>query len=162
VIKKSGPPSALKDVSAMAVQFDYSQVMLGGKTEQQWLAEQPPEDKKKYQDVKKTINDAFFSAIRNELPGIQINKAPADAPVTLQVQYTLIEQGKYAVVFAMDSKLQSNVAFRKGGQVTDKIHTKVVIDANVTQPSIHQRMGMAARELARRAAMYVRRAQQGQ
>jgi hypothetical protein len=158
VIKQSGPPSALADIQSLGVKFDYSRISLGGKSEQQFLASKSEEERAKFQEVKSTMDNAFLIGLRSRLPDLLVRQDTGQEDATLTVRYTMLEQGKYAVVFAMDTELAAHLAFARNGAVTDEIAVDTAVDATVTQPAILQRVKIAAERLADLGAQYVRQA----
>ena len=165
VIQESGPPSALRGGNHINVWFDYSVATLGGRSEQAWLATQPPEDQQAYFEVKQNIEDAFLQALaRSVSVPVQRVPEPGAAPggVLCIVRVTLIEQGKYAVIFAMDSRLDANLEWAPGGQpVSDVIAISTTVTANAFRPAIIQRMRVAADQLGELAGRFFREKQAG-
>jgi hypothetical protein len=164
VIQESGPPSALRGANHINVWFDYSMASLGGRPEQAWLATQPPDDQQAYSEVKQNLEDAFLQALASNVAvPVQHIQQPGAAPggVLCIVRVQKIEQGKYAFVFAMDSELDAHLEWAPGGQpVSDVIGITTTVNADITRPSIIQRMRIAATRLGELAARFFRKKQQ--
>ncbi len=150
VIERSGPPSALAKADEVAVVFDYSQLRLGmlaQKTEEEF---QEGKDEKKFDDVKEKMDLELGQAFAESIDG----KVVGTAPAKMTVFYTMMQQGKFAPPFVQDTVIKAQCVFSDGDTVTDKIETSAVVAASVTQPSIYQRAGVAARLLGKRCAHY--------
>jgi hypothetical protein len=159
VLQQSGPPSALRGVQTLGVSFDYSRVSLDGQDEESFLAGKSEEDRAKFEEVKDQADEGFMARLPEVLPGVHIQPAGGADEVTLTVQVTLLEQGKYAVFYAAPSVLKANLIFAVGGQVVDKIFVQTSVDATVYRPSILQRIGVAGYNLANAAARYFKESQ---
>lgn len=150
-------PSALTSAKSIKVVFDYSAVSLGGQTEEAFLAGKSDEELAKFDEVKANIDQKFFDAFALELAGYEITRdANATTDLDLKVQYSWLEQGKYVVVASIPSRLGARMVFVKDGKEVDAIQSRVEVQATMTRPSIHQRLGVAADILAKRAVHYIR------
>lgn len=159
ILQQSGPPSALRGVQTLGVSFDYSRVSLGGQDEEAWLAGKSEEDRAKFQEVKDKADEGFMLRLPEVLGGVTVQPAGGADEVTLTVEYTMLEQGKYAVFYAAPTVLKANLVFAVGGQVVDKIFVQTSVDASVYRPSILQRIGVAGYNLANVAARYFKESQ---
>lgn len=164
VIRESGPPSALKGAPRIEVAFDYSQASLGGMPEAAWIARQPPDEQAAYDEVKRGMDAAFIAAIARSAGVSVVPMAPGAPPsadaAQLTVQYTFIEQGKYAVVFRMDSQVDAILSWGRNGQVTDQIQIRQTVEATLTRPAILQRMSVAGDRIGELGARFFREAQE--
>ena len=150
VIEKSGPPSALAKADQVAVVFDYSNIKMGmfaQKTEEEFQA---GKDEEKFESVKEKMDLELGKAFAESIDGKVVDTAPAK----MTVFYTMMQQGKYAPPFVQDTVIKAQCVFAQGDTVTDKIETTAMVAASVTQPSIYQRAGVAARMLGKRCAHY--------
>lgn len=158
VVRESGPPSAIRGANHINVHFDYTIASLGGRSEQAWLASQPQEDQQAYFEVKQNLEQAFLQALASNVSvPVQHVPQPGAAPggALCIVRVTKIEQGKYVVVFAMDSELDANLEWAPGGQpITDIIAIQTTVAATMTRPAIIQRMRVAATRLGELAARF--------
>lgn len=151
VVKQSGPPSALKGISAIAVSFNYAGLMVGGmggdKPEAQWVAEKSAEEAN-YQTTWAELKGKWESvyleglAAKSPVPVTRSNGAPApgnaaDVTVTL----TRLQVGKYMVVAAKASSIDVTHTFSRNGQVVDEIRTSSSVMPSIYSPSIFQHIG---------------------
>jgi hypothetical protein len=150
VLERSGPPSALAKADEVAVAFDYSNMrmgMLAQKTEEEFQA---GKDEEKLDSVKEKMDLELSKAFAESIDG----KVVGTAPAKMTVFYTMMQQGKFAPPFVQDTVIRAQCVFSQGETVTDKIETTAIVGASVTQPSIFQRAGVAARMLGKRCAHY--------
>ena len=162
VIRQSGVPSPLRGQASIGVSFEWARASLGGRSEQDWLATQPPEDQASYMEVRNALMSTFVSELAQELPGVMVQPSTGQETVQLSVQPLLLEMGFYRVVIAQDSRLDSALVWSVGGQATDEVTLQTRITANLYNPSILGRMNDAATRTARIAAQFWRHAQQAQ
>lgn len=160
VIRASGPPSALHGMTALAVTFDYSALMMGGMFEAQWLATQPPDDQSSYLAVRASMEEHFLMELSAQLAreGIAVRRATGAESHQLIVRYTRIEMGFYRFMVSMDSTLDSRFVYGTGGAETDEIDIHLTRTANMRNASIAERMDWCASRAAQLAAEYVRQA----
>lgn len=159
VMRVSGPPSALSGMQSLGVTFDYSALIMGGMPEAQWLLTQPPEDQSSYLATRSLMETELLAALGSELAPMPVVRATGTESHMIVVRYTMLEMGAYRVVFAMDSRLDSTLAFGPSGTITDEIAVRTARVANLYNPSIDGRMSWCARRVAQLAAEYIRRAQ---
>lgn len=157
VLLESGPPSALQGAQYVDVVFDYRSALLGGRSEQAWLASQPPHDVAAYHEVKRELEEAFLQSLSSHV-AVPVQRAPpgvaAPGGVLLVVRVTKIEQGKYVVVYAMDSELDAILEWQRSGRATDAISIQTRVEASMTRPAIIQRMRVAADRLGELTARF--------
>lgn len=160
VLKKSNPPDGLEGVDLIGVKFDYSKISLGGKSEEAFLADQPEEDKKAYREVKEVMNNAFLQHLSQHLTGTaDVRAAQGNEPVTLHVKWTYLVMGKYAVVYAQDTQVKAHLVFQRDGEDVEDLLIQTAAQATSSQPSIKQRVRIAADYIARPTAKFVKKAQ---
>ena len=150
VIERSGPPSALAKADEVVVAFDYSQLRMGMLAQQSEEEFQEGKDVEKFESVKEKMDLELSTAFAESIDG----KVAAAAPMKMTVFYTMMQQGKFAPPFVQDTVIKAQCVFAQGETVTDKIETIAQVPASVTQPSIYQRAGVAARLLGKRCAHY--------
>jgi hypothetical protein len=151
VVKQSGPPSALKGISGIAVSFNYAGMMVGGmggdKPEAQWVADSSAKDpayQTTWAELKAKFEGVYLEglAAKSPVPVTRSNGAPApgnaaDVTVTL----TRLQIGKYMVVAAKASSLDVTHTFSRNGQVVDEIRTSQALMPSIYSPSIFQHVG---------------------
>lgn len=164
VIRTSGPPSAIAGATQVAVVFDYSMLLMGGRPESEWLATQPPDDQNAYLAVRQSMEEQFLLELTAELgrEGIAVGRGSGAEPLVLFVRYTRIEMGFYRFMVNMPSILDTNLAFAPGGGVSDEISLHLQREATMRDASIDERLDWCARRAAQLTAEYVRRARRGE
>lgn len=157
IVQQSGPPSALKGLSDVAVKFDWSQVQVLGKSEQEYLSEKNDEEKADFAKIKLETDAAILQGLQDNGGGARFAAAAAEldpnAPHVV-VQYGYVQTGIYTHVYNVPSKVVTRFHWSRDGKVTDVIETSSTIGASLTTPSDHQRMEMAGRNVGRAAAKY--------
>lgn len=164
VVQQSGPPSALQGVTQVAVRFDWSQVRVLGKTEQEYLAEKSADEAADLAKIKQETDAAILQGLQANGGGAQFSAAGPDlepsAPQVV-VRYAYVQTGIYTPVYSLPSKVTTRFEWSRDGKVTDVIETSATIGASMTTPSDHQRMEMAGRNLGRAAGKFFVGAQAG-
>lgn len=157
IVQQSGPPSALKGMSDVAVKFDWSQVKVLGKSEQEYLSEKDDEEKADFAKIKQETDAAILQGLQENGGGARFAAAGAEldpnAPQVV-VQYGYVQTGIYTPVYSLPSKVVTRFHWSRDGKVTDVIETQSTIGASLTTPSDHQRMEMAGRNIGRAGAKF--------
>jgi hypothetical protein len=169
VVKQSGPPSALKGASAIAVSFDYTGMIVGGmggdKPEAQWVAEKSAEDAN-YQQTWTDLKSKWELAVTEGLAassGVPVTRGTGTpvgseaADVTIQLNN--LQVGKYIVVGAKASAVQVTHTWSRGGQVVDEITTKTSVTPSMTQPSIFQHVAVMGKTTGKLGGKFFVKAQ---
>ncbi|HEY8376656.1 MAG TPA: hypothetical protein VIK91_09220 [Nannocystis sp.] len=143
VVQQSGPPSALREVQALAVSFDWSPVWGSGKPEAAYLAEKSAEEKADFAKIKQETDAAIFSALQES--GVPVALATDEAPANVVVQYAQVETGVYAVVYSAPTMVLVRFSWLKDGKATDIIDAEATVSPSMSMPSDHQRMEMTGR-----------------
>lgn len=149
VVKQSGPPSALKTVSSVQVTFSYAGLMVGGgagdKPEAQWVAEKNVEEpgyEATWIDLKSKWEAAYMEGLAKTSP-VPVTRTVAGTPapggaVELVVVLNRIQIGKYMVVAAKQSIIDTTHSFQINGAAVDEIQTSYGLTPSVYHPSIFQ------------------------
>lgn len=151
VIKESGPPSKLKGVDSVVVNFDYTGMMVGGmggdKPEAQWVAEKSADEDdyaKTWDELKGKWEAMYMEGIADESPVATLRGAPgvAVSPNAAVVNVTLnnLQVGKYMVFANTDSGVTVTDTWSRNGEVVDQIQTRAQVSPSMTTPSIFQHM----------------------
>jgi hypothetical protein len=143
VVKDGGSPPPLKGAGPLTVSFDYSRLVVGGKSEQQFVQEKmekEPDYQKSWGDLKLAFETNFVTGLANGYTsGVSIGPAgPQGAHVV--VYPTLLTMGKYMVVAATATRVDANLAFMVNGQPADEIAVTGSQGATLVTPSVHQHM----------------------
>lgn len=146
VLQQSGPPSALRGATQVTAAVDFSQLTFGGKNLDQMMAERDPEEQQALNDVLAAMAQAFPAALAERLnvPVVPAQGPPQPGEVRCTAVFVEGDLGKYVVVFARNSLLTTNLVWSVGGQDVDVVQTRVVVEANIRQPAIIQRMRIAS------------------
>ncbi|MCA9607425.1 MAG: hypothetical protein H6721_00125 [Sandaracinus sp.] len=161
VIQQSGPPSALQGASQITVAVDFSQLTFDGKNLDQMMAERNPEEQAALNDVLTTLALAFPAALaeRVNVPVVAAQGPPQPGEVRCTAVFVEGDLGKYMIVFARNSWLTTNLVWSVGGEEVDVIQTRVVVEANVDQPAIIQRVRIASTQTGNLGANFFTREQ---
>lgn len=163
IIQKSGPPSALLGVSQVLVRFDWSEVQVLDKTEEQYLAEKSAEERADFAKIKEETDAAILRGMQDTAGQAFVAAGAEVDPAAPQVvvHYGFVQTGIYTPVFSLPSKLAVRYAWSRDGKVTDVIETNATIGASLTTPSDHQRMEMAGKIVGKAAGKFFVNAQAG-
>ncbi len=96
VLRSNGPPSALATASDVAVAFDYSKMLVEGKTEPEWVAAKTAEDANyaaTWADLNSKLEGAVLEGMQKEYPSAHTG-ANADS-VVMVVQVETFKIGKF-------------------------------------------------------------------
>jgi hypothetical protein len=161
VIKQSGPPSALVQTRAMAVQWDFSKIQIGGDrmTEQQWLdSREEDKDRATYEETKQKAVAGFVRGLARKLGDYQISEGAASGgAIQVTVTPEFWEEGAYVGVAAWPSQINARVQFTKDGTVVDEILVKVQEAASMMTPSPQQRFNTCGERLGEYTALFVQK-----
>jgi hypothetical protein len=124
-------------------------------TEEEYLADKPPNERADWESAKKTMAQAFSGALAAEGAGLQFADG---APFIVRPIVTAVDPGRYAVVFARATTLSLTVQLLDAGsqQVLDEINLQTAVGASLYDPAAEHRMGEAAEELGKLTARYVK------
>jgi hypothetical protein len=162
VITASGPPSALVGVTAMSVQYDYSNIRISDKgfSEEEWLASrEKDEHRTTYLETKDSANIGILEGLAKGAPGVQF--VPGQAPpgaIQITVSYSSWEEGLYAGVVAWPSKITARIIWSRDGQTLDEILVNTAEDASLFTPAPQQRLHTCGQRLGQFGAQYMKKA----
>jgi hypothetical protein len=170
VVQKSGPPSALRGVSAVAVSFDYTGMMVGGmggdKPEPQWVAEKSAEEPNYVQtwtDLKSKWETAYMEGLAANSP-VPVTRSTGTAvgadAADVVIQLNRLQIGKYMVVAAKASAVDVTNNWSRGGQLVDVIRTRAAITPSAIQPSIFQHVAYMGKASGKVSAKFLKKAQE--
>lgn len=159
VLRQSGPPSALNGMTALAVNYDYSQIAISDKrmSEQQWLdTREKDEHRNTYLETKDSANTGVVEGLTKKVGGVSVTAGEA-APGAIQatVIYEEWEEGMYAAVVAWPSKITARIVFSKDGQVVDEIRVRTQENATIYTPAPQQRLHTCGKRVGEYAAEYI-------
>jgi hypothetical protein len=117
VVRESGPPSALAGASAVAVQFDYAGIMVEGKSEADWVAQQKakdPEYEKSWADLKARFESTYMAGFTGEWGAAARLAEGAPKPegtILIQVKVNSLEMAHYIPFSTAKSQVTVNVVW---------------------------------------------------
>ena len=150
VVKQANPnPFAPSSKFAMAPPT-YEGLMVGSKSEQEYLSEKDANTQQDWQNDKKEMVDAFMDGFNAERESVQTGAGE----YAISPHITFIEPGYYAGVAAAPSEVRVDVKiFDKAGALLDEI----TITAKGGGMSTTQRLRTAAKELGITVAKYLKK-----
>jgi LysM repeat protein len=169
IIKQSGPPSALKGSSQVAVFFDYTGMQVGGmggdKPEAQWVAEKSVEEadyattwatlKGNWeQNVLSAFTENSPLAVKRGTPGTP----PPDSAAVVTFTLNNLQMGKYMVFGATQSGVTVTHTWGRHGAIVDEIQTRTTVTPGITNPSIQQHVVDMGETTGKLAAKFLERA----
>ena len=156
VLKESSPP-AIKGKASFAVVADFGGMMVGGKSEAEYLAEKDEDAKANFAGDKDGMTEHFIKELSGA-KGISIAGDPASADVVVTVKWVFVEPGVYTAVFNKPTTVTARVSFAVGGEVMDEIEITYTQQADIYHPSSGQRMRNCAEEIGAIARKFINEA----
>jgi hypothetical protein len=157
VVRDTPPPSPLKGAGPISVSFDYSKLMIGGKNEQEWVQSKMAADpayEKSWTDLKASFETNFLSGLGEAwAPGAQ--PGPPGPGVHLFVVPQSMTMGKYVVVAATATTVNTRLAFVVDGKDAGEIAITGAQSATIMTPSVHQHMPGVASYIGRTTGRFV-------
>jgi hypothetical protein len=143
VVRDGGSPSPLKGAGPLTVSFDYSKLIVGGKSEQAFVEEKmqkEPDYQKTWGELKSSFETNFVTGLAGGYSaGVQPG-APGPQGAHVVIFPTHLQMGKYMVVAATATRVDANCAFTVNGQPADEIAVSGSQGATLVTPSVHQHM----------------------
>ena len=159
IIQQSGPPSALVGTTALAVQFDYSNIAISNKrmSEQQWLdTREKDEHRNTYLETKNSANVGIIEGLQKHVKGATISEGQAPAGgIQVTVSYVYWEEGVYAGVVAWPSQVTARIIFTRDGEKLDEIEVNNKEDATLVTPAPQQRIHTIGQRLGQFTASFI-------
>ena len=138
VVRTSGPPSALATASDVAVAYDYSHMLVEGRTEQEWVADKTAEDANyatTWHDLKARFEEAVLEGLQKEYPSAHtVQTSPGNVVMVVQVQR--FKLGKFIPFVLPPSVVEAALVWQVGGQPTDEITLRRDFPSSVYNPSV--------------------------
>ena len=149
-VLKASTPTTLAAANNIAVVFDYSQMLVEGKSVEQWKAEKTAEDAR-YPETWANLTGKFESAVidglRNNYPSAHLaSQGPGD--VTVTIRPNKFGMGKYIVISAWPTVMSVVLAARAGeGEDSDEIQFVRSYPASMVQPSVFNHIGYVGQQV---------------
>lgn len=160
VVKVSGPPSALTGAGAVAIQFDYSTLLIEGMTQEAWVAQQKaeePEYERSWNDLKARLEEHYVQGFQSGW-GTATLLAPATpkpkGTVLVLVKVNKLQMRRYNPIVTSRSYVTVNVIWDAEGPA-DEI---VITGSDTSTPinaSIFQHVGHIGEYLGKVSAQFL-------
>ncbi len=147
-VVRASSPSALAGASDVALSFDYSQMMVEGKPEADWVNLKTAEDAKypeTWADLKGKYEAAVLEGLRTQIPGAHLVSTGAGA-VQMVVTPRKFKLGKFIPFVLPPTLMEGGIVFIVGGQPTDEISLTRSYPVSITQPSVFNHINPLGRE----------------
>ena len=124
---------------------DYTGVIVGEKTEAEYLASKDEETRTSWVGDKGGIDTEFGKVLMEKATGAGINvvkaTGPGDAPFMIRPKVEFIEPGIYTYVYNKASQVRMKVQITTpDGKVIDEIAIKHATPAGITNPAVGNRL----------------------
>ena len=150
VVKEASPNPFTQSSKFAPAPPTYEGLMVGSKSEQEYLSEKDPETQTGWQNDKKAMVDAFMDGFNGEREAVQTGAGE----YAIASHITSIEPGYYAGVAAAPAEVRIDVKiFDKAGALVDEI----TITAKGGGMSTTQRLRTAAKQLGATVAKYLKK-----
>lgn len=138
-VLRASDPTTLGAANNVAVAFDYSQLIVDGKTVDQFVASRLAEDPKyanTWADLMSRFEGSTLEQLRAQIPSAHLaSQGPGD--VTITFRPNTLKMGKYIVVSSWPTSMNVSIGAHAGeGPDTDEIQITRAYPASVTQPSV--------------------------
>ncbi|MEL6185089.1 MAG: hypothetical protein AAFU79_10730 [Myxococcota bacterium] len=160
VVQQSGPPSALRNLETTIVAFDYSRMIVEGMSLDAWMKKKTAEDAeypKTWLDLQGRWEEAFrlgFSETGNTVEAGTLESQPTAGQCKLVVRVLTFTMGKYFVVSATATRMDTEMDFVVGPDVTDIIALQAAQQAGAFNPSVFQHVKPVGQALGRNAGKF--------
>ena len=136
----------------------WEQLMVGGKSEPEYLSGKDADQVKSFQGDKAGFQDRFVAQLLSRAQGIQLVPTPPGEPgtYTLRAIVNHFEPGFYAYAAARDSEVDITVQIvAQDGKLIDEITIHSRIAATMTSPASGGRMRSAGEDLGNVTGKYL-------
>ncbi len=155
VLHSSGPPSALKGVTTFKVTVDYEGLMIGGKSEAEYVGGKDADTAASFAGDKKGMQEAFLATLVSNKSDFAFGDT---GQVDVRINVRFIEPGFYVGVAKMPTSLITDVTFSKDGQVLDQIEIPTAQDPDMLHASSGGRMRDCAVIAANDVLLFLKKA----
>lgn len=147
VITESGPPSALKGVTEAAVSFDYSKLVVEGRSEADWVAAKTAEEaeyEKTWADLKARFETHYMQGFTRGWPAaarLAEGEQPGEGAVRVIVEVRQLDMGRLIPFATTQSVISVRVKWNRKAEPDDEIQIQGADTPSLTNPSIFQHVG---------------------
>lgn len=160
VVKESGPPSALTGAGAVAIQFDYSALLVEGMSQDAWVEQQKakePNYEKSWTDLKARLEEYYVQGFQDGW-GTATRLAPGAAKpegtILVLVKVNTLDMGHYIPFATTRSQVTINVVWDAAGP-QDEIMVTGTDTPSLINASIFQHVGHIGQYLGKVSAKYL-------
>ncbi len=160
VVRESGPPSALVHAGAVAIQFDYSSMLVEGMSQDAWVSQQKAKEaeyEKTWGDLKARFEDAYLNGFRGEWGSaarLAEGAAKPDGTILVQVKVNSLDMGHFIPFATTNSQVTINVVWDAKGP-DDEIMVTGTETPSVVSTSIFQHIGNLGGFLGKASAEFL-------
>lgn len=160
VVKESGPPSALAGASAVAVQFDYSSIVVEGMSQDAWVAQQKAKDaeyEKSWADLKSRFEEHYLEGFRDgwgAATRLAEGAAKPEGTVLVVVKVNSLDMGHYIPFATSRSQVTVNVVWDRKAP-DDEIMITGSDTPSLVNASIYQHVGHIGAYLGKVSAKFL-------
>lgn len=159
VIRQQASPNPINGVRKFNLEgIHWEQLMVGGKSEAEYLAGKDADQIKSFQTDKAGFQDRFVAQLQSRAQGIQLMPTPPGEPGLFTIRATVnhFEPGFYAYAAARDSEVDITVQIvAQDGKLIDEITIHSRIRATMTSPASGGRMRSAGEDLGNVTGKYL-------
>jgi hypothetical protein len=161
VMTQAAPDPFLNQTKFAVLPVAYEGLMVGGKTEPQYLSEKDADTQQKWVGDKTGMNEEFTKALISQAHDAGVVVVPATgpdaAPYMIRAHISFIEPGFYAYVANSPSQVQMTVQITTpDGKVLDEIALKHGTTSGMLNPSTGQRLRSDAEALGNITGAYLK------
>lgn len=165
-VLKASNPTALGAANNVAVAFDYSQMIVEGKSVEQWKAEKTAEDAKypeTWADLTNRFETAVLEGVREKYPNAHL-ASQGGGDVTLTIRPSRFGMGKYIVVSSWPTVMDVVIGGKAGdaAENSDEIQLVRSYPASITQPSVFNHISPVGRQIGSAAGRFLASKKPGQ
>ncbi|HEY3444864.1 MAG TPA: hypothetical protein VGK67_00815 [Myxococcales bacterium] len=161
VLRASGPPSALAAAKDVAVAYDYSQMQVEGRPEQEWVATktaQEPNYPTTWTDLKAKFEGAVLEGLQKEYPSAHTAQVGVDS-VVMVVQVQKFKMGKFIPFVLPPTVIEASLIWQVGGQPTDEISLVRQFPSSIYNPSVFTHIGPVGQAIGHAGGKYLAQTQ---
>jgi len=159
VIRQQASPNPLNGVRKFNLEgTHWENLMVGGKSEPEYLAGKDAEQIASFQGDKAGFQDRFIAQLLARAQGIQLVPTPPGEPGLFTIRATVnhFEPGFYAYAAARDSEVDITIQIvAQDGKLIDEITIHSRVHASMTSPASGGRMRTAGEDLGNVTGKYL-------
>ena len=158
VVRDGGSPSPLKGAGPITVSFDYSRLIVEGKSEKDFVDAKKAEKmdyETSWNELKKQLETNFVIGMGQKHPeGVGLGPG-GPTGVHAVVYPTNFTMGHYMVVASTNTSITAEVAFFSNGQPADAIGVAGEVAATIYRPTVFAHVPPVATDLGKATGKFV-------